>query len=61
MISNNKQLQITANSPVAASWGFNYYLKYYCNSSVYWYGRNINLNFGQLPIVNGTVTITAKD
>lgn len=61
MISNNKQLQITANSPVAAAWGFNYYLKYYCNSSVYWSGKNINLNFGQLPIVNGTVTITAKD
>ena len=61
MIDNNKKLQITANSAIAATWGFNYYLKYYCNSSVYWSGKNINLKMNNLPIVVGKVTISAKD
>lgn len=61
MVNNNEALQITANSPVAAAWGFNYYLKYYANSSVYWSGKNININNGPLPIVDTKLRISAKD
>lgn len=61
MIDHNRRLRITANSPVAAAWGFNYYLKYYANSSVYWSGKNININNGSLPIVSPKVRVTAKD
>ena len=61
MIDNNKKLKITANSAIAATWGFNYYLKYYCNSSVNWSGKNININSGNLPIVSGKVTLSAKE
>jgi hypothetical protein len=61
MIENNSKLQITANSPIAASWGFNYYLKYYANSSVYWSGKNINIDNGKLPVVETKINITASD
>lgn len=61
MIDNNEKLKITANSAVAASWGFNYYLKYYARSSVVWSGRNINLKKTNLPIVKKRVKITAND
>lgn len=61
MTNENKNLKITANTAVAASWGFNYYLKYYTNSSIQWSGTNINLNYDSLPIVTGKVRITAKD
>ena len=61
MIENNEKLQITANSAIAATWGFNYYLKYFCNSSVTWSGKNINLNKNNLPIVKDRVQITAND
>ena len=44
MTQNNEKVLITSNSGVAAARGFNYYLKYYTNSSVYWPGKNINLN-----------------
>lgn len=58
----DEKLKITANSPVAAAWGFNYYLKYYANSSVYWSGKNINVNNSTLPVVtDGKVRVTAKD
>ena len=53
----DSKLKITANSPVAAAWGFNYYLKYYANSSVYWSGKNINLNSGPLPVVKGKIKV----
>lgn len=57
MIDDNSKLKITANSPVAAAWGFNYYLKYFANSSVYWSGKNINLDAGPLPIVDEKTTV----
>ena len=61
MTQNNEKVLITANSGVAAAWGFNYYLKYYTNSSVYWSGKNINLNSKSLPKVDQIVKITAND
>lgn len=61
MIENNKKLQITANTGVAAAWGFNYYLKYYCNSTVNWSGKNINLVPNELPTVTKPIQISARD
>ena len=61
MIENNKRVQIKANSPIAATWGFNHYLKYYTNSSVFWSGKKINLNNSYLPIVPQKVKLTSKD
>lgn len=61
MINKNQQLKITSNSPIAATWAFNYYLKYYANSSVYWSGKNININHGPLPVVDRKIRITAND
>lgn len=60
MIQQNKKLLIKANTAVAAAWGFNYYLKYYCNSSVNWSGKNINI-IDKLPIVPTIIRITATD
>lgn len=61
MVDNQSKLKITANSAAAAAWGFNYYLKYFCKSSVYWSGKNINLSHDHLPIVKNIVRKTAKD
>ena len=62
MIEDNKKLQITATTAVAAAWGFNYYLKYYCNSTVNWSGKNLALfEKKELPIVHNKIKITAKD
>lgn len=61
MIEDSTKLKITANTPIAAAWGFNYYLKYFANSSVYWSGKNININKGPLPIVENKIQISAKD
>ena len=60
MDSTNLKLIITANSINAATWGFHYYLKYYCNSSVYWSGKKINID-KILPKVPEKITITAND
>lgn len=60
MIENNQKLLIRGNTAVAATWGFNYYLKYYCNSSINWSGRNINLK-DSLPIVDNKIRIEAND
>ena len=57
----DSKLQITANSGVAAAWGFNYYLKYYAKSSINWSGKNINMRQAGIPIVKAKVKITAKD
>ena len=39
-VSNNSSglriLHVTSNTGVAAIWGINYYLKYYCNSHISW-------------------------
>jgi alpha-N-acetylglucosaminidase len=61
MIENNTKLQITANTGVAAAWGFNYYLKYFCNSTVNWSGKNINLIPNELPAVPRKIIISARD
>ena len=34
--SDKKELAITANTGVAAIWGLNHYLKYFCNSHISW-------------------------
>lgn len=61
MDSSGTKLIITANSVIAATWGFNYYLKYYCNSSVFWSGKNININSARLPRVSSKINIKAND
>ncbi|RNA17676.1 alpha-N-acetylglucosaminidase isoform X1 [Brachionus plicatilis] len=61
MVQNDKKLLIRANSAVAAAWGFNYYLKYYTNSSVFWSGKNINLDESDLPIVRQKIQLSSKD
>jgi hypothetical protein len=61
MVENNRKVQITANSPIAATWGFNYYLKYYANSSLHWSGKNINLKKDKLPLISNKIRIEAKD
>ena len=60
MTEDNRTLLIKANTGVAAAWGFNYYLKYFCNSSVNWSGKNINIK-DKLPIVSNKVRITSSD
>ena len=60
MDSTNLKLILTANSINAATWGFHYYLKYYCNSSVYWSGNKINI-YQFLPKVPEKIRITAND
>ena len=60
MDSVNLKLIITANSVNAATWGFNYYLKYYCNSSVFWSGKKNNI-YQFLPKVPEKIQITDND
>ena len=60
MDDSKTKVKITANSAVAAAWGFNYYLKYYTRSSVYWSGKNVNLG-NQLHVIHDKITITAND
>ncbi len=55
------KLIITANSVIAATSGFNYYLKYYANSSVFWSGKNIKLNSSSLPKLQEPIQITQYD
>lgn len=61
MIENDQKLLIKANTAVAAAWGFNYYLKYYTNSSIFWSGKNINLDEFRLPIVSKKIRLSSKD
>ena len=61
MVENNTKLQITGNSAIAATLGFNYYLKYFCNSSVTWAGKSINLEKGKpLPFVPEPIKISTR-
>jgi hypothetical protein len=57
----NEKLVITANSVLAATWGFNHYLKYYTNSSVFWSGKNIRINSSGLPKVPTKIKIEEYD
>ncbi|CAF1659115.1 unnamed protein product, partial [Adineta ricciae] len=54
-------VRISASTGVAAAWGFNYYLKYVANSSVYWSGKNIRLVSSTLIPVHRTIRIAAND
>ena len=49
--SVNKKIVIKGTSPIALTAGFNWYLKYYCKSSISWNGNNINLP-SPLPVIN---------
>ncbi len=60
MDNTNLKVIITANSINAATWGFNYYLKYICNSSVFWSGKKINFD-RVLPVVPEKIRVTAND
>lgn len=60
MDNTNLKVIITANSINAATWGFNYYLKYICNSSVFWSGKKINFD-RVLPVVPEKIKVTAND
>jgi alpha-N-acetylglucosaminidase len=59
--NDSTKLQIKGNNALAICWGFNYYLKYYCNSSVSWSGKNINIRKSDLPVVDKAVKIIAND
>ncbi|XP_075981829.1 alpha-N-acetylglucosaminidase-like [Anticarsia gemmatalis] len=49
------KLYIKASTGVAAVWGFNYYLKKYCNSQIEWQTKNVRIP-DVLPDVDETVT-----
>lgn len=54
-------LHINASSGVAATWGFNYYLKEYCNAHVGWQVQQLNMtNVTTLPFVS-EIRIVAND
>ncbi|CAF1180962.1 unnamed protein product [Adineta steineri] len=54
-------IQISASTGVAAAWGFNYYLKYVADSSVYWSGKNIRLSNSTLFPIHEPIRIVAND
>lgn len=49
---SSERVQIIASSGVAASKGFNYYLKYYCNCHVSWEGSQLKSIPANLPNVD---------
>eukprot|EP00794_Sanderia_malayensis_P003266 gene3266-3747_t len=58
-VRDNK-LQITATTGVTAAWGFNHFLKYYCNAHVSWSGRQLNVS-RPLPKLTETLKITSSN
>lgn len=40
---NDTILQITATTGVAAAWGFNHYLKYFCKAHISWSGNQLSV------------------
>ena len=54
------KIQITASSGVAASAGFNYYLKYWCNCHVSWSGVQLSLDT-VLPKIDTPVRVNFPD
>ncbi|UJR13358.1 hypothetical protein I4U23_000375 [Adineta vaga] len=54
-------IRISASTGVAAAWGFNYYLKYVADSSVYWAGKNNRLTGSTLLPISETIRIVAND
>ena len=57
---NKSILQITATSGVAAAWGFNHYLKYFCNAHISWSGSQLNIP-KTLPAVSKPVKVTSPN
>lgn len=53
--TKNDKILIKGNNPIAMASGINWYLKYYCNSSVSWSGNQIKIP-DLLPQIDGTVT-----
>ncbi|XP_019869877.2 alpha-N-acetylglucosaminidase isoform X2 [Aethina tumida] len=53
------KIRITATTGVVAAAGFNYYLKYYCNSHIAWELSLVNVP-EVLPNVNKTITLNDK-
>ncbi len=53
-------LQITATSGVAAAWGLNHYLKYYCKAHVSWSGRQLKIP-AILPEVANATKVTSPN
>ncbi len=51
-------LQITATTGVAAAWGLNHYLKYYCKAHVSWSGRQLNAPHPLPKVTNSTKIIS---
>ncbi|XP_077294468.1 N-acetyl-alpha-glucosaminidase [Arctopsyche grandis] len=51
-------IEIKATSGVVATWGFNYYLKYFCNAHIGWQVKQLNIT-DVLPDVN--ITIVSRD
>ncbi|XP_065053956.1 alpha-N-acetylglucosaminidase-like isoform X1 [Rhopilema esculentum] len=57
---NKSILQITATSGVAAAWGFNHYLKYFCNAHISWSGSQLNVS-KTLPAVSKPVKVSSPN
>ncbi|CAH0560993.1 unnamed protein product [Brassicogethes aeneus] len=55
----NDKIKITASTGVAVATGFNYYLKYFCNSQVAWQVTRIEIP-EILPQVNLTITLNDR-
>ena len=58
-IEGNK-LQITASSGVAAAWGFNHFLKYFCKAHISWSGSQLRIP-SPLPKVSKPITVTSPN
>ncbi|KAL3869459.1 hypothetical protein ACJMK2_042140 [Sinanodonta woodiana] len=62
LLSDGKEVTITATSGIAAAMGFYYYLKNYCNCQYTWAGAQLNLP-DPLPVITSpgkTVTATNR-
>lgn len=57
---NKTFLQISATTGVAAAWGFNHYLKYFCKAHISWSGSQL-LVPTPLPIVEKVVKISSPN
>ena len=53
------EIEIVGTSGVAVAWGFNYYLKNYCNSHIGWEGARIDIP-NAWPQVDVTITSNVK-
>ncbi|XP_023220747.1 alpha-N-acetylglucosaminidase-like [Centruroides sculpturatus] len=58
--SEDEFIKISANTGVAAAWGFQHYLKYYCNCHFSWSGNQLYLP-QPLPSVIPALIVTSND